>query len=85
MMFGWGLGLVELLVFVLVVWKSRYVSLGSLSAAAACALIGMILFFDVPGAMLSCVICTMLVFWAHRSNIEKLRNGTERKLGEKSR
>ncbi|MBR2789231.1 MAG: glycerol-3-phosphate 1-O-acyltransferase PlsY [Eggerthellaceae bacterium] len=84
-LFGWGLGLVELLVFVLVVAKSRYVSLGSLSAAAACAVIGVILFWNVPAAMMSCVVCAMLVFWAHRSNIKKLRDGTERKIGEKAR
>ena len=75
----------EILVFVLVVMKSRYVSLGSLAAAAACTIIGVVLFFSVPGAMMCCIICTVLVFWAHRSNIAKLRDGTERKFGEKAR
>ena len=82
-LFGWLPGAIEIVIFAVVVLVSKYVSLGSLCAAAACTVIGMILFFDVPGAMMCCIIATALVFWAHRENIARLRSGTERRVGKK--
>ena len=80
--FGWVLGAVELAIFAGVILASKYVSLGSLCAAAACPLIACIMFWHYPVAVLMCVAACVLVFWAHRENIARLRSGTERRVGK---
>ena len=78
-------------VWVLVFLTSRYVSLASLSAAAALPVSAWLLHFfagvELPlpiGILL--IVLAVLTFWRHRSNITRLLNGTEsrfeRKKGE---
>jgi glycerol-3-phosphate acyltransferase PlsY len=79
--------LVAILVGVPVILISRYVSLGSILGTAAGALT--VVLFVALGQMdlLSLLFVTIAIFIiaAHRDNIERLLNGTERKLGEKAR
>jgi len=77
--------LICLAVFVIVVWISRYVSLGSISAAAALSAITLIrkfgLHHDVPAPLLYFTIfATVLILYTHRTNIKRLLNGTENKF-----
>ena len=66
-------------VFVAVVAASRYVSLGSvLAAAALCA--GAWWFGPRPVAIAASVVSALIV-WAHRDNLARLRAGTERVFG----
>ncbi|MCI8661243.1 MAG: glycerol-3-phosphate 1-O-acyltransferase PlsY [Lachnospiraceae bacterium] len=88
----WRVMLVCLVVFVLVVAITRYVSLGSILVMILF-LVGMIFFavkgdFGVDGAALPefCVmamVISMMGIWRHRTNIRRLLSGTENKLGAK--
>ena len=82
-LFGWLPGAIEIFIFATVVLVSKYVSLGSLCAAAACPIIGAILFWPEPVVVALCIVACVLVFWAHRENIQRLRTGTERRVGKK--
>jgi acyl phosphate:glycerol-3-phosphate acyltransferase len=73
-------------VVVLVIWRSRYVSLGSITGAllapvvtVAFALAGVV---GVP-AIVYALVSGLLVTAAHADNIGRLRAGTERKIGRK--
>lgn len=71
--------LVAFAVFALVLWKWRYISLGSISAAAA--IPWLVLLFEgsvwIFGAAL---FIAAMVIVRHRANIERLRNGSENKF-----
>ncbi len=76
------------LVFAFMVGITRYVSLGSLSAAIFISLSLILekylLKQDQPFILiLTCFILTLLVFYTHRENIKRLLNGTEHKIGQK--
>jgi acyl phosphate:glycerol-3-phosphate acyltransferase len=71
-------------VFALLVWRTRYVSLGSIGAAIAAPVavaalwtLGRATFEAIAAAAL--IGCVVVV--AHADNIERLRAGTERRLG----
>lgn len=74
-----------LLIFIGVVWKTRFVSLGSMIAAF---LLPIILLFrkfmlgiDVPLPLIILgIILAFLIILTHRSNIQRLIQGTENKL-----
>ena len=69
----------------LVVWRSRYVSLGSVLGALMAPLIAAILaiFQLASWATLGYAVAAgALVVWAHADNIQRLRAGTERRLGQ---
>ena len=74
------------LVFILVVWATRYVSLGSITAAAAFPLCVLLLNFfgstKAPRApvMSAALVCGALIIFMHRANIGRLLNGTESKF-----
>jgi glycerol-3-phosphate acyltransferase PlsY len=59
-----------LLIFVVVVFASGYVSLASLTAAVS-----------LPVLLAVSVVTAVFVFWTHRANIERLRGGTEYRFG----
>ena len=65
--------------FVLVVGVTRYVSLGSLLAAAVFPILYWL--FHGPESGVVAASCTaILIIWRHRDNIRRLLNGTERKF-----
>lgn len=67
-----------------VVWRSRYVSLGSIVAAVAVAVVTVVLHvFGVAGVAgtAAAVLIGAVVVAAHADNIGRLRAGTERRLG----
>ena len=68
-----------LLVFVLVLWKWRYISLASISAAAVIPLLVALFARSVP-LFTATLIIAGIVIWRHRGNIERLRNGSENKF-----
>ena len=69
-------------VFILVVWTTRYVSAGSLAAAATLAVAAAIT--DVPGAVVvGALLTAALVAHQHRDNVSRLVAGTERRLGQR--
>ncbi len=87
-------GLACLAAFVLIFLSTRYVSLGSL-VVVTIFLIGMIFFgqrgdYGLGAEYLTefyvvSAIITAMAFWRHRSNIKRLMNGTENKIGGKKK
>lgn len=71
-------------VFALLVWRTRYVSLGSIGAAVTAPLAVAVL-WSLGRATLASVVAVALigsiVVLAHSDNIDRLRAGTERRLG----
>ena len=73
-----------LLVWLLVAAVWRYSSLAALAAAAA--LPALVWLLDGrPVMVLLGALSAALIFWRHRENIERLRHGTEGKIGQKAR
>ena len=66
-------------IFLLVVWKWRYVSLASITAAA---LVPMFVIIIEHKSILTfmAIIISSIIIQKHRDNIERLRAGTENKL-----
>ncbi len=70
------------LLFLGIVAKTKYVSLGSIISIAAYPLFLLIL-RENQTVILWSIIFPVLVIYSHRENIKRLLNGTERKLGQK--
>ena len=73
--------------FVLVVWRTRYVSLGSITAAALMPLVVFVLDSRLPATgqrgserVAAAAAGAALIIFAHRENIRRLLGGTENKL-----
>ena len=70
-----------LVAFVIVAAISRYISLASLvGALVLSSAVGLLYGVRAPVFGLA-VLVTGFVFWTHRENIDRLRRGTERRLG----
>ncbi len=74
-------------IFVLIVWMSKYVSLGSVTVAALYPVVlnGYFAFCfgqgSTPGLVaLSSVLLAILIVWCHRKNLERISQRTENKL-----
>ena len=73
-------------IFVLVVWRTRYVSLGSIIAAVSIPLFVLLQnsFIQPVGSvapiMIAAIASATLIVFAHRVNIGRLRNGSESKF-----
>ncbi|HBI52551.1 MAG TPA: acyl-phosphate glycerol 3-phosphate acyltransferase [Ruminococcaceae bacterium] len=86
---NWIAGVVPFIIFAIVVAISRYVSLGSIIAAACypfCVLIFSLMQNDSASWInfgLAAVIGVMLIYM-HRENIKRLMTHTEKKLGQRS-
>jgi glycerol-3-phosphate acyltransferase PlsY len=77
--------LLTLLIFAAVLLISGYVSLGSLTAAVALPiLLGVMIGVRSPLFVISIIIATF-VFWTHRANIVRLRNGDEHRFGKRGK
>lgn len=85
----WIPAVILLGIFALIVAISRYVSLGSIIAAALyppTVLIFSLMANDpcaIANALLSAIVAALLIFM-HRANIVRLKNHTEKKLGQKA-
>lgn len=73
----------ELAIFIVLVVVTRYVSVGSVAAAAACPFFSLYYFAGNWFAIALCTVAALTVIWAHRENIARLRAGTERRIGDK--
>ena len=83
------LALATLVTFAIIVFFSRYVSLASMVAAVfapAYYLIGDGVAWTASSAKtLALIAMGLLLIWRHRENIQRLRAGTESKLGQKKK
>lgn len=69
----------NLFVFLFIVWRFRYVSLGSLSAAAAMPLL-LFMLSDKGAYVILAIIIVGLIFYRHHDNIKRLLRGEENRL-----
>ena len=70
------------IIFILFVWVTRYVSLGSMSAALALAPLAYAT-ASPPPVVVSALVVAILVVLRHTSNMRRLTAGCERRLGER--
>ena len=81
---NWVLGIATLGTWVIVATFMRYSSLAALSAA----IFGPIYFVFLFGAQpmgIALLVVSLLLIWRHKSNIQNLLNGTESRIGSKSK
>lgn len=71
--------LIVLLVWIAVFLITRYVSLASLTASVVLAILTFVLSEPTPYRIAS-ILVMLVVFWAHRSNIKRLRDHTEHRV-----
>ena len=77
------LGVATLLTFAIIVAFFRYVSLGSIIAAAFAPFYQLLIW--EPSAIAGAIaVMSLLLVWRHSANIQKLLAGTESKLGQKA-
>ncbi|HMF97607.1 MAG TPA: glycerol-3-phosphate 1-O-acyltransferase PlsY [Vicinamibacterales bacterium] len=69
-----------LAIFAIAVWLTKYISLGSLLASVALPPLVYALGNSAPAVVAACAAASIIVF-RHRSNVGRLRTGTERRLG----
>ncbi len=79
-------GLVGAAVFGLVTWRTRYVSLGSLSGGivGSIVILAQVALGSLDPGYAALAAAAVIIVVRHLDNIERLRAGTERKLGEKA-
>jgi len=73
---------IGLLIWLIVVLISRYVSLGSIIMAVSLPLLMMILRRPIEYTLLSAILC-VFISYKHKQNIRRLIDGTEYKIGRK--
>ncbi len=80
---SWKVGLASLGIFLIVLAKSKFVSLSSISSAL---LLPIFMFFNIgnlihPYFIISLIV-SLLVIWKHRTNIHRLIKGEESKINQ---
>lgn len=75
----WRVGVICWIVFIAIVFLTRYVSLGSM-VGMLCVPVGMLAFYGWLEFILA-LFCALLVIIKHRDNISRLIAGTESRLG----
>ncbi len=72
-----------LAIFLGTVWLTKYISLGSLLATLALPPIAYAAGSSAPAVVAACVASALIVF-RHRTNLSRLRTGTERRIGARA-
>ncbi len=87
MMLNWKAGLVVLIIALIIMAVTRYVSLGSILAAALFVILDISYMFFTNSWSIAQIICVILmgavIILRHHANIKRLMSGTENKLGAK--
>ena len=76
---------IEIAVFALGILITRCVSVGSIAAAVMCPLLGLYFYWGHWVSWVIILATALVVIWAHRANIGRLRAGTESKIGSKKK
>lgn len=72
-----------LVIFLITVTMTKYVSLGSMLATIALPPIAYAIGSPAPAVIAACIAAVLVIF-RHRSNLARLRTGTERRLGARA-
>lgn len=76
-------GLILLAIFIIMALASRYVSLASITVALVLPFLVWISGYDTPFVLLSAIMAA-LVIYRHRENLQRLRQGSEPRLGSRA-
>jgi glycerol-3-phosphate acyltransferase PlsY len=68
-------------VFVVAVWVTRYISVGSLAGAVTLAVVTAV--SEAPMVAIGAVVAALLIVRRHRDNLSRLMTGTERRIGQR--
>ena len=71
---------IAILVFLITVWLTRYVSLGSILLSAAVPIAAALLGREIELVVLAVTLC-ILISYRHKANIKRLLRGAENKIG----
>ena len=74
---------VAAVVFVLAVWMTRYVSVGSMLASLGLPVVAYLV-NAAPPVVTAAIVVAALVLYRHRANIVRLQAGQERRLGQRA-
>ncbi len=69
-----------IVLFVAIVWLFKYISLGSMCASIAAALLSFYFYQDNNIANIFFCLIAIMVIYTHRANIKRLKNGNENKF-----
>lgn len=78
----WPIGVGCCLAWLAGALATRMSSMGALVAAAAAGPLALVLGFGDTALLL--LLLTALIYWRHRSNIARIKNGTEPRIGQKT-
>ena len=78
----WRVGLICFAVWIVIVAATRYISLGSMVGCALAAPL-LWLFHRSPPEIVAGGLIAVVVIERHKSNIQRLLEGTERRLGQR--
>ena len=79
---AWPAGIAACIAWLVAAGLTRMSSMGGLLAAGASSVLVVLMGYGT--AYLLCLLLTLIVFWRHRTNISRIRAGTEPKIGQKS-
>jgi glycerol-3-phosphate acyltransferase PlsY len=81
------IALICIVAFVTIVWITKYISVGSMSAAILAAILSFLPYFYSNNMIANCFFCfiAILVVYTHKANIARLKAGTENKLSFKKK
>jgi glycerol-3-phosphate acyltransferase PlsY len=68
-------------VFVVAVWVTRYISVGSLAGAVTLAIVTAV--SEAPMVAIGAIVAALLIVRRHRDNLSRLMTGTERRIGQR--
>lgn len=77
---NYQIALICIVAFVIIVWLTKYISVGSMSAAVISALLSFYFYPDNMVAKIFFGLIAVMVIYTHRANIKRLRNGNENKF-----
>ncbi len=78
---AWPLGLVTGATWLAVAGVFRFSSFAAIVSSGAS--IAWCIFLGLPQMILLCLALAILIMWRHAENIERIKNGTESKIGQK--
>ncbi len=80
---NYQIALVCIVAFVTIVWLTKYISVGSMSAAILAAILSF--YFYTDNVVANCFFCAIaiMVVYTHRANVKRLRAGNENKFAFK--
>ena len=80
---NYQIALICIVAFVTIVWLTKYISVGSMSAAILAAILSF--FFYTDNVVANCFFCAIaiMVVYTHRANVKRLRAGNENKFAFK--